>query len=95
MQERVALCAESNPQGGRIALRCFTLRALLDAVTVVVSKRGSGLEAIARPAHQMNDGPWQVDGLLIPLAGEWSARVEILVGDFELIRLEGPVEIAP
>ena len=70
-------------------------RALLDAVTVVVSKRGSGLEAIARPAHQMNDGIWQVDGLLMPLAGEWSARVEILVGDFELIRLEGPVEIAP
>ena len=64
-------------------------------VTLVVSKPGSGLEAIARPAHEMSDGTWQVDGLLIPLAGEWSARVEILVGDFEMIRLEGPVEIAP
>lgn len=64
-------------------------------VTLAVAKPGSGLEPLARPAHRMSDGAWRVDDLIIPLAGKWSARVEILVGDFERIRLEGPVEIGP
>jgi copper transport protein len=64
-------------------------------VTLVVVKADSGLEAISRPAHKMSDGTWQVEDLVIPLAGEWSARLKILVGDFEKIRLEAPVEIGP
>jgi copper transport protein len=67
----------------------------LDAkeVTLVLSNPGAGIEQIKRPAHKASDGTWQVDDLNLPLPGRWSVRIEILVSDFELVRLEGNIEI--
>ncbi|UCI08967.1 copper resistance CopC/CopD family protein [Mesorhizobium sp. B1-1-8] len=67
----------------------------LDAkqVTLVLSKPDSGIEPIKRPATKPGDGTWRVDNLVIPLPGRWTARLDILVTDFEMVKIEAPIEI--
>ncbi|TKB15591.1 MAG: copper resistance protein CopC [Mesorhizobium sp.] len=67
----------------------------LDAkqVTLVLSKPDSGIEPIRRPATKPDDGTWRVDNLVIPLPGRWNARLDILVSDFEMVKIEAPIDI--
>ncbi|RTM11157.1 MAG: copper resistance protein CopC [Hyphomicrobiales bacterium] len=67
----------------------------LDAkgVTLVLSKPESGIEPIKRPATKPGDGTWRVDNLVIPLPGRWNARLDILVSDFEMVKIEAPIDI--
>ncbi|CCV16285.1 copper resistance CopC/CopD family protein [Mesorhizobium sp. STM 4661] len=67
----------------------------LDAkeVTLVLSKSDSGIEPIKRPATKPGDGTWRVDDLVIPVAGRWTARLEILLSDFEMVKIEAPIDI--
>jgi copper transport protein len=67
----------------------------LDAkgVTLVLSKPESGIGPIERRARKPGDGTWRVDDLVIPTPGRWSARLDILVSDFEMVKLEAPIEI--
>lgn len=67
----------------------------LDAkeVTLVLSKPESGIEPIKRPATKPGDGTWRVDNLIIPIPGRWNARLDILVSDFELVKIEAPIDI--
>ncbi|MES0064739.1 copper resistance CopC/CopD family protein [Mesorhizobium sp. M0074] len=69
----------------------------LDAkqVTLVLSKPDSGIEPIKRPATNPGDGTWRVDDLVIPVAGRWTARLDILVSDFEMVKIEAPIDIRP
>ncbi|MER8479778.1 copper resistance CopC/CopD family protein [Mesorhizobium sp. M1163] len=69
----------------------------LDAkqVTLVLSKPDSGIEPIKRPATRLADGTWRVDDLVIPVAGRWTARLDILVSDFEMVKIEAPIDIRP
>src|SRR5690606_24625585 len=69
----------------------------LDAkeVTLVLSKPDSGIEPLKRPATKAGDGTWRVDDLIIPVSGKWTVGVEILVSDFDMVRIEGPVDIRP
>lgn len=53
----------------------------------------SGIEAVRRPARRAEEVNWRVDGFVIPLPGTWHVRVDILISDFELVELEGKVEI--
>ena len=62
-------------------------------VTLTVANPAAGIEPIARVAMQPGDGRWQVTGLLIPVPGRWSVRIDILVSDFELTTLEGVINI--
>ncbi|MDG4879019.1 copper resistance CopC/CopD family protein [Mesorhizobium sp. WSM4935] len=63
------------------------------AVTLVLSKPDSGIEPIKRPATKPGDGTWRVDNLVIPISGRWNARLDILVSDFEMVKIEAPIEI--
>lgn len=67
----------------------------LDAkqVTLVLSKPDSGIEPLKRPATRPGDGTWRVDGLVIPVAGRWAARLDILVSDFDMVKIEAPIDI--
>lgn len=67
----------------------------LDAkeVSLVLSKPDSGIEPIKRPATKPGDGTWRVDNLVIPIPGRWTARLDILVSDFEVIKIEAPIDI--
>ncbi|WP_123151782.1 copper resistance CopC/CopD family protein [Mesorhizobium delmotii] len=67
----------------------------LDAsqVTLVLSKPDSGIEPIKRAATKRGDGTWRVDGLVVPVPGRWTARLDILVSDFEVVKIEAPIDI--
>ncbi|MGX9143318.1 copper resistance CopC/CopD family protein [Mesorhizobium sp. 128a] len=67
----------------------------LDAkeVTLVLSKPDSGIEPIKRPATKPGDGTWRIDNLVIPVPGRWTARLDILVSDLEVIKIEAPIDI--
>ena len=69
----------------------------LDAkqVTLVLSKPDAGIEPIKRPATKPGDGTWRVDNLVIPLSGRWTARLDILVSDFDMVKVEAPIDIRP
>ncbi len=69
----------------------------LDAkgVTLVLSNPAAGIEAIRREAQKPGDGTWRVDDLTLPIPGRWTARLDILVSDFELVKLEDTIEIRP
>jgi copper transport protein len=69
----------------------------LDAkeVTLVLSKPDSGIEPMKRPATKPGDGTWRVDNLVIPVPGRWTVRIDILVSDFEIVKIEAPVDIRP
>lgn len=65
------------------------------AVTLVLSKPDSGIEPLKREARKPGDGTWRVDDLVIPFAGRWTARLDILVSDFDMVQIQGPVDIRP
>lgn len=69
----------------------------LDAreVTLVLSNPAAGIEQIRRPAARNGDGTWRADNLALPVPGKWTARIDILISDFELAKLEGAIEIRP
>jgi copper transport protein len=65
------------------------------AVTLVLSKPDSGIEPLKREAKKPGDGTWKIDDLVIPVAGRWTARLDILVSDFDMVQIEGPIDIRP
>lgn len=69
----------------------------LDAkeVTLVLSQPEAGVEPLKRVATKPGDGTWLVDGLVIPFPGRWTVRLDILISDFEMVKLEGPIDIRP
>ena len=69
----------------------------LDAkeVTLAFTNPGAGIEPIRRAAFKPGDGTWRVEGLILPLAGTWRVRVDILISDFEMARLEGDIRVRP
>lgn len=64
-------------------------------VTLVLSRPEAGIEPLKRIATKPGDGTWLVDGLVIPFPGRWTVRLDILVSDFEMVKLEGPIDIRP
>jgi copper transport protein len=64
-------------------------------VTLVLTFPAAGIEPIRRPAFKPGDGTWRVEGLVLPLAGTWRVRLDILISDFEMVQLEGEIHIRP
>ncbi|WP_186416890.1 CopD family protein, partial [Bosea sp. CS1GBMeth4] len=60
-----------------------------------LSKPDAGIEPIERQATRQAGGDWQVRGLTLPVAGRWTVELEILISDFEMIRLEDTLDIRP
>ena len=59
----------------------------ISQVTVMLSKPDRGVEAIIRKAERASNGAWRVDKLVLPMAGNWSVRVDVLVTDFQRLSL--------
>ena len=64
-------------------------------VTFVLSTSQAGIEPMRRKATLQADGVWRALDVVMPIAGQWHVRVDILVSDFELVRLQDTVEIVP
>lgn len=69
----------------------------LDAkeVTFVFSNPGAGIEPIRRKARKGGDGSWSVTDLILPLPGSWKIRLDILISDFEMTRIESEIVVGP
>lgn len=64
-------------------------------LTLVLAKPDTGIEPMKRAARKAGDGTWRVDGLIIPMAGEWTIGLDILVSDFDMVKIAGPIDIRP
>jgi copper transport protein len=62
-------------------------------VTVMLANPAAGIEPVRRAAVHDRDGHWRVEGLRIPVAGQWIVRVDLLIDDFEKIVLEDQVDL--
>jgi putative copper resistance protein D len=54
-----------------------------------------GSKAVVRNASQDQDGDWQVDGIDLPLPGNWIAGVDAELGARRRLALEAPIVIEP
>ncbi|WP_411034858.1 copper resistance CopC/CopD family protein [Shinella sp. BYT-45] len=64
-------------------------------VVFVFSNPKAGIEPMRRKAARHDDGTWRAGGLVLPLAGQWTLRIDVLISDFELVRLQDTVEVRP
>ncbi len=69
----------------------------LDAkeVTLVLANPAAGIEPIRRKAVKGADAVWRIDALAIPIAGRWQVRIDILIDDFRIAKLEDAIDIRP
>ncbi|MCG6882186.1 MAG: CopD family protein [Silicimonas sp.] len=54
----------------------------LNAIGLTFSLSQPGIEPIRIPAHEMQPGEWMAGNVNVPLAGEWTIEVQVLVSDF-------------
>jgi copper transport protein len=64
-------------------------------VTLVISRPDAGIEPVRRDMVATEEGTWRAGDLVLPLPGRWTLRVDVLVSDFELLKLEGEIDIRP
>ena len=84
-------------QGRALQLRLFDAdQAPLAAqeVHVVFANEAAGIEPL-RFAATAEQGGWQVTALELPELPEWNVEVEVLVSDFDRIRLRGELSLSP
>jgi copper transport protein len=66
-------------------------------VTLVLANPAAGIEPMRRIATHAEASAgasiWRIDDLRIPVAGRWSLRVELLVGDFDKLMIEDTVTL--
>lgn len=62
-------------------------------VTFFFSHPTAGIEPIRRNGHSLGDGRWEVDDIVLPVAGPWTVRLDILISDFKLAKLQGIVDL--
>lgn len=69
----------------------------LDAkeLTFVLSNPEAGIEPFRRKARRPGDGTWRAEGVALPVPGIWRVRLDILISDFDIARLEGEIKILP
>lgn len=60
---------------------------------VMLSRADNALEPLRAMATGTGDGRWTTPQLLLPLAGDWTVGLRILVSDFEQITLTGSAPI--
>jgi copper transport protein len=62
-------------------------------VSLQIANPAAGIEPIESEAALGEDGLWRVSELRLPLGGEWTVRLDILITDFEQTSLEGLVTV--
>ncbi len=62
-------------------------------VRVSLANPTAGIEPLQRQATRVEDGHWSVDGLIFPVGGAWTVRLNVLISDFESLPLEGMLTV--
>ena len=64
-------------------------------VTLVLAHPASGIEPLRREAVSIGDNRWRIDDVLLPSAGRWRLRVDVLIDDFQKISVEDDILVRP
>jgi copper transport protein len=64
-------------------------------VTLVFSQPASGIEPLHREAVGIGDDRWRVDDVVLPTAGRWRLRIDVLIDDFQKVSLEDDILVRP
>ena len=64
-------------------------------LTFTLIAPATGSKAVMRSASQNQDGEWQVEGIDLPLPGNWIAAVDAELGARRRLALEAPIVIEP
>ncbi|SEG50475.1 copper resistance CopC/CopD family protein [Bosea lathyri] len=59
-------------------------------VRLSLARPDAGIEPLQREARRAGSA-WLIEGLALPVPGHWQVKVDILVDDFETVRLEGSI----
>lgn len=62
-------------------------------VTIRLSHAQAGIEPVRRTLVRTADGAFASEGLVLPASGVWEFRLDLLVTDFEIVRLEDRFEV--
>jgi copper transport protein len=62
-------------------------------VSVTLSNPEAGIEPITRPALRTGEVRWSVSGVTFPVPGRWTLTLDILISDFDKVRIDAPVQI--
>jgi copper transport protein len=62
-------------------------------VVLVLANPAAGIEPVPRPATGDDGVNWRIEGLRIPVGGRWRVQLEVLIGDFERLRLDEEAEL--
>lgn len=84
---------------GRVVASAYLMDPALEplpaqGVTLSLSDPAAGIAPIRVALQPQEDGGWSAP-VLIPVAGTWQLRLDILVSDFDSVRLEGAIAVAP
>lgn len=87
-------------RAGQVSVSAFIMTGDFGAlepkeVTFVFANLTAGIEPFKRRAEKLSDGTWRAEAIMLPLAGEWTVRIDVLISDFDLARLEGRIAIRP
>ena len=65
-------------------------------VSLTLSNPDAGIEAFRRTLTRGEGmADWHAKGVVIPLPGQWRVRVDVLITDFEIDRVEGEIRFRP
>ncbi|CZT36088.1 copper resistance CopC/CopD family protein [Rhizobium sp. 9140] len=64
------------------------------SVTVALDNPANGIGPFTRVARRGEDGAFQAEGLVLPVAGAWTVRVTVLVDDFTSVTMTSRFDIA-
>jgi copper transport protein len=88
--------AESGPNLARLILRTHAGTPLTPReVTLRFAQPSAGIEPIRVVALPDVDGSWHSAAFALPVAGEWTLTLQLLIDDFTRHSLSGPLEILP
>ncbi|MBN8942863.1 MAG: CopD family protein [Rhizobiales bacterium] len=64
-------------------------------VRLTLAQSDRGIAPFMRRAVRLADGNWAVRDVVVPFAGRWQVTVDAYVTDFELVTLDGELEVRP
>ncbi len=62
-------------------------------ISLSFSMPSAGIEPIRIAARKIDDGEWRVDTLRLPISGTWDVVIDILISDFENVRLNSVIAL--
>lgn len=86
----------SPPQAATLKLSLFEpdfspLKA--QEVEVIFTNPQAGVESITFPAHPQSPHQWEINPIELPHLASWDIRIQVLISDFERIRLDTTLEL--